>query len=66
MRIKITKQHDINIEVTDKGRILSTISFQPCDEPVTVKREWGEELVKVGAAIEVKEPAKRKAGDDSN
>lgn len=63
MRIKVTKAHDLVIKETKNGRPLATVSFVPSDEPITTKREWGEELVKVGAAIEVKEPAKRKAGD---
>ena len=59
MRIKVTKPYDLHINVNDKGRPLATVSFSPSDDPITVKREWGDVVVKSGAAVEVKETVKR-------
>lgn len=59
MRIKVTKPYDLHINVNDKGRPLATVAFTPSDEPITVKREWGEALIAAKAGVEVKESAKR-------
>lgn len=59
MRIKVTKPYDLHINTNEKGRPLATVAFTPSDEPVTVKREWGEALIAAKAGVEVKEPVKR-------
>lgn len=60
MRVTITKPHDIIVLRSKAGTPMSTVAYTPTTEPVTVKREHGEEMVSAGAAVEVKEPAKRK------
>lgn len=59
MRVTITKPHDIVIKRNAAGSPLSTVAYKPTTEPITVKRDHGEELVAAGAAVEVVERAKR-------
>lgn len=61
MRVTITKPHDIVIKRNASGAPLSTVAYKPTTEPITVKRDHGEELVAAGAAVEVVERAKRPA-----
>lgn len=63
MRIKVTKDYDLHIVVSKSGTPRATVAFKASDEPITVKREWGEKLVADGAAVEVKETAKRPQND---
>lgn len=60
MRVTITKPYDIVIKRNASGAPLSTVAYQPTNEPITVKRDHGEELVAAGAAVEVVERARRK------
>lgn len=59
MRVKILKDYDLVIKRGAKDRPLAVAAFKKSDELLTTKREWGEALIKAGAAEEVKEPAKR-------
>lgn len=63
LRVKILKDYDLVIKHGEKDRPLAVAAFKKSDEPLTTKREWGEALVKAGAAEEVKEPAKRPQND---
>lgn len=63
MRVKILKDYDLVIKRGAKDRPLAVAAFKKSDEPLTTKREWGEALIKVGAAEEVKELSKRPHND---
>lgn len=63
MRVKIIKDYDLVISSGPNGRPVAVAAFKKSDEPLTTKREWGDALVKAGAAEEVKEPAKRPQND---
>ena len=62
MRVTITKPHDIVTKRNASGASLSTVAYKPTTDPITVKRDHGEELIAAGAAVEVVERAKRPAG----
>lgn len=59
MRVIIKKPFDYVTKRNASGSPLATVAYKPNAEPMTVKREHGEVMVKAGAATEVKEPAKR-------
>lgn len=59
MRVIIKKPFDYVTKRNTSGSPLATVAYKPNAEPLTVKREHGEAMVKAGAATEVKEPAKR-------
>ena len=59
MRVIIKKPFDYVTKRNSSGSPLATVAYKPNAEPLTVKREHGEAMVKAGAATEVKEPAKR-------
>lgn len=63
MRVTITKPHDIIVLRSKAGTPMSTVAYTPTSEPITVRREHGEELVRVGAAVEIAEAAKRKPAE---
>lgn len=62
MRVTITKPHDIVTKRNAAGTPLATVAYTPAVN-LTVKREHGEDLVRVGAAVEVAESAKRKPAE---
>lgn len=59
MRVIIQKPFDYVMKRNSSGSPLATVAYKPSAEPLTVKREHGEAMVKAGAATEVKGPAKR-------
>lgn len=59
MRVIIKKPFDYVTKRNSSGSPLATVAYKPNAEPLTVKREHGEAMVRAGAATEVKEPAKR-------
>lgn len=59
MRVIIKKPFDYVTKRNTSGSPLATVAYRPNPDPLTVKREHGEAMVKAGAATEVKEPAKR-------
>lgn len=59
MRVTIHKPHDVVTLRKKNGTPRAMVSYTPHKDPITVKREHGEELVAAGAATEVKEPAKK-------
>lgn len=59
MRVIIKKPFDYVTKRNTSGSPLATVAYKPNAEPLTVKREHGEAMVRAGAATEVKEPAKR-------
>lgn len=63
MRVKILKDYDLVIKRGAKDRPLAVAAFKKEHGTITTKREWGEALVKVGVAEEVKEPTKRPQND---
>lgn len=63
MRVTITKPHDIVTARNAAGTPTACVAYTPTNEPITVKREHGEELVAAGAAVEIAEPAKRKPAE---
>lgn len=66
MRIIIKKPFDYVTKRNTSGSPLATVAYKPNAEPLTVKREHGEAMVKAGAATEVKEPAKRAPEGEKN
>lgn len=63
LRVKILKDYDLVIKRGAKDRPLAVAAFKKEHGAITTKREWGEALVKAGAAEEVKELAKRPQSD---
>lgn len=59
MRVIIKKPFDYVTKRNTSGSPLATVAYKPNPDPLTVKREHGEAMVRAGAATEVKEPAKR-------
>lgn len=59
MRVIIKKPFDYVMKRNSSGSPLATVAYKPNLEPLTVKREHGEAMVRAGAATEVKSPAKR-------
>lgn len=65
MRVIIEKPYDVVTKRNAAGTPLASVAYNPTEEPITVKREHGLELVRAGAAKEVREPAKRPAEPDN-
>ena len=60
MRVKFNSAFDHVTLRSKSGTPRATVAYQQGDEPITVPREHGDAAVAAGAAVEIKEPAKRK------
>jgi hypothetical protein len=59
MRVRFLERFSYVTHRSVNGTPRASVAYPASREPVTVPRDHGEAAVKAGAAVEVKEPAKR-------